>query len=164
MRGAGVRSRYSRIFYISHLLSRWGGRLSLVLYGMDDEEAKIIEYLDKREYDSRLSLLVYLVRNNTEESKTFPINALRNLGIQNSRTTHYMVTDFDVWPSCLLPFPSPLQTISTTSSRACRARCSIATTSPSSSRSCSSTWGSSSPSARSSAAALSCADSVRFSA
>lgn len=97
---SGVTKSYTRIFYIPYLLRRWSGRLSLVLYGTDDEEAKIIQYLDQREYDERLSLIVYLVKNGTEESKTFPINALRNLGIQNSRTTHYMVTDFDVWPAC----------------------------------------------------------------
>lgn len=102
----GVTKSYTRIFYIPYLLRRWSGRLSLVLYGTDDEEAKIIEYLDQREYDERLSLIVYLVKNGTEESKTFPINALRNLGIQNSRTTHYMVTDFDVWPACTPLFRS----------------------------------------------------------
>lgn len=101
----GITGSYTRIFYIPYLLRRWSGQLSLVLYGTDDEEAKIIDYLDKREYSERLSLIVYLVKNGTEESKTFPINALRNLGIQNSRTTHYMVTDFDVWPVCTASTP-----------------------------------------------------------
>lgn len=97
-----VTRRYSRIFYIPYLLARWNGPLSLVLYGSDLEESTIINYINKREYDDRLSLLLYLVKNGTEESQTFPINTLRNLGIQNSRTTHYMVTDFDVWPACTL--------------------------------------------------------------
>ena len=75
--------------------------LSLLIYGTDLDEPKIIDYLNKRSYDRRLSLIVYLVKNGTKESEIFPINALRNLAIKNSVTTHYMVIDFDVWPTCI---------------------------------------------------------------
>lgn len=73
--------------------------MCLVLYGTDLDEEKYLTYFSQRNYDSRLTTILYLVRNGTEVSKTFPINALRNLGIRMSRSTHYIVFDMDVWPT-----------------------------------------------------------------
>lgn len=102
-------SSYTRIFFIPHLLDRWKGLvcvhcimfspMCLVMYGMDYEEEKFLSYFSHRNYDSRLTMLLYLVRNGTEIANTFPINALRNLGIRMSRSTHYIVFDMDVWPA-----------------------------------------------------------------
>ena len=30
----------------------------------------------------------------------FPVNKMRNLGIANVQTSHFIVTDMDLWPSC----------------------------------------------------------------
>ena len=73
--------------------------MCLVMYGMDYEEEKYLTYFSQRNYDSRLTTILYLVKNGTETANTFPINALRNLGIRMSRSTHYIVFDMDVWPA-----------------------------------------------------------------
>lgn len=90
---------YSRIFFITHLQRRWQGDLSIVLFGTDTEEAKFLSYLSARTYEPRVSIVLYLVRNGTKEASVFPINKLRNIGIRNMRTTHYVVFDFDIWPA-----------------------------------------------------------------
>ena len=90
---------FSRIFFISHLQRRWQGDLSIVLYGTDVEESRILDYLSQRNYERRVSIVLYLVRNGTAEASVFPINTLRNIGIRATRTTHYAVVDFDIWPA-----------------------------------------------------------------
>ena len=39
-----------------------------------------------------------------DSERIYPINRLRNLAIQNTLTTHFLVLDMDMWPSrtCLL--------------------------------------------------------------
>lgn len=71
---------FSRIFFISHLQRRWQGDLSIVLYGTDVEESRILDYLSQRNYERRVSIVLYLVRNGTAEASVFPINTLRNIG------------------------------------------------------------------------------------
>ena len=43
---------------------------------------------------------VVVVTANSES--LFPINTLRNTGIRQVITSHYAVTDMDLWPSCTL--------------------------------------------------------------
>ena len=76
-----------------------GRSMSLVFYGTDLEESQFISYFKQRDYPTRLSVVLYLVRNGTEASRVFPINQLRNTGIRNSRSTHYIVFDMDAWPN-----------------------------------------------------------------
>ena len=104
-----IHCRYSRVFFIPHLLERWNGlerirtlmgrSMSLVFYGTDLEESQFISCFKQRDYPTRLSVVLYLVRNGTEASRVFPINQLRNIGIRNSRSTHYIVFDMDAWPN-----------------------------------------------------------------
>ena len=79
-----------------------------MLYATDTEESTVLNYLDQRTYEPRVSIILYLVRNGTKEASVFPINKLRNIGIRATRTTHYAVVDFDIWPagtSALLSSP-----------------------------------------------------------
>lgn len=73
--------------------------MSLVFYGTDLEESQFLSYFQQRDYPDRLSVVLYLVRNGTEAAHVFPINKLRNIGIRNTRSTHYIVFDMDAWPS-----------------------------------------------------------------
>lgn len=73
--------------------------MSLVFYGTDLEESRFISYFQERDYPDRLSVVLYLVRNGTEAASVFPINQLRNIGIRNTRSTHYIVFDMDAWPN-----------------------------------------------------------------
>lgn len=73
--------------------------MCLVFYGMDEDEDKYLDYFSKRTYSPLLSIILYLVRSDSKEASTFPINTLRNLGIRNTFTSHYIVFDMDVWPA-----------------------------------------------------------------
>ena len=66
---------------------------------MKDMEQSILTYYNEHSYESRLTTILYLVDNLSDESIDFPINKLRNLGIKSSHTTHYLVIDMDVWPA-----------------------------------------------------------------
>ena len=73
--------------------------ISIVVFGMKDMEQAILKYYNEHSYESRLTTILYLVDNLSDESIDFPINKLRNLGIKSSHTTHYLVIDMDVWPA-----------------------------------------------------------------
>ena len=62
---------------------------------MKDMEQSILKYYN----EPRLTTILYLVDNLSDESIDFPINKLRNLGIKSTHTTHYLVIDMDVWPA-----------------------------------------------------------------
>lgn len=66
---------------------------------MKDMEQSILRYYNEHSYESRLTTILYLVDNLSDESIDFPINKLRNLGIKSTHTTHYLVIDMDVWPA-----------------------------------------------------------------
>lgn len=66
---------------------------------MKDMEQSILKYYNEHSYESRLTTILYLVDNLSDESIDFPINKLRNLGIKSTHTTHYLVIDMDVWPA-----------------------------------------------------------------
>ena len=44
----------------------------------------------------RVAILFYLVSRYLKSSTLFPINRLRNLAIQNIRTTHFLILDMDL--------------------------------------------------------------------
>lgn len=66
---------------------------------MKHSEETICQYYRNHTYDDRLTTVMYLVDDESNESIDFPINKLRNLGIRSSHTTHYLVLDMDVWPA-----------------------------------------------------------------
>ena len=45
--------------------------------------------------EERVSIVLYLQKN----ASIYPINALRNLAIRNVETTHFFMSDMDMWPS-----------------------------------------------------------------
>ena len=45
--------------------------------------------------EERVSIVLYLQSN----SSLYPINKLRNVAIQNVRTSHFFMSDMDMWPS-----------------------------------------------------------------
>lgn len=66
---------------------------------MKRSEEIICQYYRTHTYDDRLTTIMYLVDDESDESIDFPINKLRNLGIRSTHTTHYLVLDMDVWPA-----------------------------------------------------------------
>lgn len=52
--------------------------------------------------DSRISIVI----RNAPNNDMYPINALRNMAINNVKTTHLWLADMDMWPSCSCLPPS----------------------------------------------------------
>lgn len=46
-------------------------------------------------YPNRLHITEYIAEDNHE----YPINMLRNLAIEAVKTSHFWLTDMDMWPS-----------------------------------------------------------------
>lgn len=86
-----VSFRSSRLFMLPQILSRWSGRYVLVISVSNDTQQKTVDLLGSIHIPSRVTVLLYTV-----ESSIFPINFLRNLGIRNIETSHFMVLDMDL--------------------------------------------------------------------
>ena len=114
-----------RLFYIPHLLERWegysqcygfsGSPLSIAVFVHLQELNATTSYIRSSLFPSRLHLLLYVVdvtekpdcvilrqsNNGTCQMKSvYPINRLRNIAIKDVTTSHFILFDMDVWPSC----------------------------------------------------------------
>ena len=88
-------TRPDRLMFLDEHLWRWSSNLVLVLFCKNDEQESTLGYMGERVLPDRLTLILYIV---SKFAKVFPINLLRNIGIKNVRTTHYVVMDMDMWP------------------------------------------------------------------
>ena len=76
---------------LPQILSRWPGRYVFVISVSNDTQQKTVDFLGSLRLPDRVITIVYTV-----ESSIFPINFLRNLGIRNIETSHFMVLDMDL--------------------------------------------------------------------
>ena len=76
---------------LPQILSRWPGRYVFVISVSNDTQQKTVDFLGSLRIPDRVITIVYTV-----ESSIFPINFLRNLGIRNIETSHFMVLDMDL--------------------------------------------------------------------
>ncbi|KAK8810255.1 hypothetical protein WA538_002830 [Blastocystis sp. DL] len=88
---AVVTASSARLFMLPQLLSRWSGRFVLVISTSMDTQQKAVDLLGFIYLPDRVTTLVYSV-----QSSEFPINLLRNLGIRNVETSHFIVLDMDL--------------------------------------------------------------------
>lgn len=95
----------NRVVFFPYLLSRWSGcefrislisrDLSIAVFVTAKEETTLRRIIENGNYESRLRITPLMAQNNKE----YPINKLRNLAIRNVRTSHFWLTDMDMWPS-----------------------------------------------------------------
>lgn len=95
----------NRVVFFPYLLSRWSGYehiislisrdLSIAVFVTAREETTLRRIVENGNYESRLRITPLMAQNNKE----YPINKLRNLAIRNVRTSHFWLTDMDMWPS-----------------------------------------------------------------
>lgn len=72
------------------------------------EENEFTRLVAESQLSKRLSLVPYHLPLNA----SYPINLLRNLAIDNSKTNHFWLTDLDMWPSGVLVISlSPRRTL-----------------------------------------------------
>ena len=76
---------------LPQILSRWPGRYVLVLSTTNETQQETLDLLGSFHLPQRVTTLVCTV-----SSSVFPINLLRNLGIRNIQTSHFMVLDMDL--------------------------------------------------------------------
>ena len=81
---------------------------SIALFLHPEEANSFRTRFDSDNFDRRLSILPFIAT----EPGVYPINKLRNLAIQNSKTNHFWLADLDMWPSGpFLSFASPIENL-----------------------------------------------------
>lgn len=64
---------------------------------MSDSYKQLIRtFMNGKQFPSRLK--VHYV---TDNSGHYPINRLRNAAIDGTTTSHFFMTDIDIWPACI---------------------------------------------------------------
>jgi len=85
-----------RVWMIEHIAKRWGGPLSIAVFVTSEGAFK--------PHRKRLTRISRQAGSHVEEihgqpSDGFPINLLRNVAISYVRTSHFLLSDIDLWPS-----------------------------------------------------------------
>lgn len=94
-----IMCRKSRIFFVNTLINRWKGPFIFVFYS-DQWDPPLLEAMNVTSPLSDRMQVVQIDYIRDENGELiFPINRLRNIGIQHVRTSHYAVIDMDLWPS-----------------------------------------------------------------
>lgn len=91
-----------------YMLKRWTGlEMAFILIAREVSVGLFLTPPDKKVYDKfisesslpeRLRFTIFMAQSKDQ----YPINHLRNLAIENVRTSHLWLTDMDMWPSCTL--------------------------------------------------------------
>ena len=76
---------------LPQILSRWPGRYVIVISTSAKKQQETIQMIGSIHIPDRVTTIVY-----TTTSSVFPINLLRNLGIRNIQTSHFMILDMDL--------------------------------------------------------------------
>lgn len=94
-----IKDRQNRLFFFDYLLQLWPSRFVFVLFYYGYEEATLHHYFSHKLFPHRMHVVFYSTTALHDEYTHFPVNTLRNLGIANVQTSHFIVTDMDLWPS-----------------------------------------------------------------
>lgn len=72
---------------------------------LEDQIAGFESFLQKAENailrEPRIRFVTYICKEGSFFSTNYPINILRNLGIFNVKTSHFIVLDMDMWMSSM---------------------------------------------------------------
>ena len=78
-------------FILVQIVYRWPGYYVFVITTTLSDRRSLLRELGSLYLSSRITTIIY-----TLDSSSFPINKLRNLGIRNIQTTHFMMLDMDL--------------------------------------------------------------------
>ena len=86
------------------MASRWGGGyISVAVYVHDEESPSAVKPLNSyvKEHASLFerTVIQFVADRRPEASRCYPINILRNIGVENAPTDHVIVLDVDFIPS-----------------------------------------------------------------
>jgi len=91
-----------RIWMVEHICTRWQGPFVVVVYiGTDNSIKTIVDHIDG--LSSNLGTYQYACATlhlvpSVSNDEQYPINKLRNIGINNVQTSHFLMIDIDFWP------------------------------------------------------------------
>ncbi|KAK8809494.1 hypothetical protein WA158_000437 [Blastocystis sp. Blastoise] len=88
-------SGMERLPFVPYLLKLWRGPFSVCFFVYDNNRTTFETILSTYYLPSRFSFSTYYTSNVT----IYPINTLRNIAIRKVKTSHFWLTDIDMWPS-----------------------------------------------------------------
>eukprot|EP00559_Dactyliosolen_fragilissimus_P008950 CAMPEP_0184861532 /NCGR_PEP_ID=MMETSP0580-20130426/6198_1 /TAXON_ID=1118495 /ORGANISM="Dactyliosolen fragilissimus" /LENGTH=370 /DNA_ID=CAMNT_0027359063 /DNA_START=310 /DNA_END=1419 /DNA_ORIENTATION=- len=94
-----VQSTIERIHTLVETCNRWTGPIVLVIYLSSGKEMAQIDSFRSSDYCSNITILPYVASSSTEKQLKYPINVLRNMGLDIVTTSHVLVADVDFIPS-----------------------------------------------------------------
>jgi glycosyltransferase-like protein LARGE len=85
-----------RVWMISHLAKRWGGPISIAIFVTDETLVR-----NERRWLNRIANQPgsYITEVHSRGATGYPVNFLRNTAIDRVCTSHFFLTDIDLWPS-----------------------------------------------------------------
>ena len=97
------------VLFSKEILSRWNGPLVIsVCIRSEDELSQLQSFLEEAEFPPHFVVIPYL-----DTSDHYPINKLRNIAIEQVATSHYLMTDIDLFPAGGAEWSHQRQAIST---------------------------------------------------
>lgn len=72
--------------------------ISIALYLPKEDWEMYVQSIQQMELDSRITITLQM----QEQKDLYPINKLRNIAIKHVQTSHFFMTDMDMWPSFTL--------------------------------------------------------------
>ena len=80
-------------------MSRWEGYFVFVYYCNHSETSPLEKHMMNNTLSKRVQIISKPYIWDDSGELIFPINQLRNIGIQHVQTSHYAVIDMDLWLS-----------------------------------------------------------------
>lgn len=96
-----VQSTFDRLPLMKQTCQRWNDPINLVVY-LTEEESKTIWQQTVEDYSKscpHLILIPYIAKSDEERRLEYPINKMRNIGLDHVMTSHVLVVDIDLIPS-----------------------------------------------------------------
>ena len=100
-----------RVWLLEGLCSRWGGRVAAAIFVRSQEDLDVVSMLQELlvgMFPVRIVAVSHIEKSDDLPEKAdetadslsnYPINSMRNVAIEYSDTSHYLLLDVDMWPS-----------------------------------------------------------------
>ncbi len=74
----------------------------IVVYIYPYKIKEIRNLIHKLNLPPRVQIILYIPQKGIDRDNVFPVNKLRNIGIVNIKTSHFIVLDMDMWPARII--------------------------------------------------------------
>jgi hypothetical protein len=89
-------SSEERLWMVRPLSRRWGGPVSIAIF-LEDPQIRALSEAAVAQAEQQPGVTITTVDG--ANSSVYPINALRNMAVARVTTSHFLLTDIDLWPS-----------------------------------------------------------------